>query len=1022
MSDGSLKTLPGFVEGPVGRRLPVRLKIRSHIRAVRVSNVALTLFLTVIGVAAEQPPIRRYGLADGLPSRHATCNRRDSHGFMWFCTPEGLSRFDGYTFVNYGVEQGLPDQAVSDILETRRGEYWVGTPRGLAHFNPQSGNFTVVASKPSPRINALMEDRTGTIWVAADEGLFQLAQTKGAWSLRKVETGLPFSFFEQLLEDADGAVWAAAYGGGGRGDALLWRYSNHHSDSWRDPFLMGNRIVAMVQDRQGTLWLSTFNGLAQLNTHPHPGQKLIEHTYAKWNGQDRSETGTLFASSDGRLWVTSEGRYEIVRGPGGEIQFRLLDPTNLGLQEEDGEGNFWAGNTKTVRSGFVRYGPGDGLGSDLIHSIFEGHDGQLYFVFGIHNRYISRFDGKHFITVAPKFPGHGASWDWGGWGWGQIHLQDHNGEWWLATGYGVLRYPKVKKLEDLATTSPKAFYRTAKDAFRLYEDSHGDIWMAAWSGLRRWDRATGQLREADSMSDPEATAFREDRAGNMWIGYWGGGISRQIAGHLQWIVAPGAVPAGTVFSLFLDHAGRMWAGTTRSGLMRIDHPEAEHPQFKTYSTNDGLSSNNVRAITEDHLGRIYFSTSRGVDRLDPDTEKIRRYTEAEGLGPAYAGNNTAYCDRQGRLWFGLEGVSRLDPQPDRPPHPPPIRITSIRIHGSDRRISELGESKISGLVLQPSENQVQIEFASLNFAAGDVIKYQYKLEGADSDWSAPSDLRVVNYPALSAGSYRFLVRAVNADGLLSPVPASVEMRLLPPIWKRWWFLTIAGFLLAAAGYQAYQSRVKHLLALERIRTRIATDLHDDIGASLTQIAIMSEVTRQQGVEPRVAEPLGRIAELSRELVDSMSDIVWAINPQRDNLGDLAYRMQRFASDVLAGMAVDFPLPEQWSDTHLQADVRREVFLVFKEGINNIARHSGCQHVQIRLDLEHDYLVLELADDGEGFQPDANGQGHGLASMRERARRLGADLEIRSVRGKGTLVRLRVPLHAGKPSAPTHAAS
>lgn len=1018
MSDGSFKTALRFFAGRVRQRLSVSLRIPSRSKTIRVSNVVLTLFLAVMDVAAEQPPIRRYGIADGLPNNTVTCSRRDSHGFLWFCTPEGLSRFDGYTFVNYGVEQGLPDSFVRDFIETRGGEYWVGTAQGVAHFNPLDGTFTVVQSQPL-NVNALLEDRNGTIWVAAHTGMFRLVQANGAWSLREIETGLPHPEFEQLMQDAEGNVWAAAYRDR---DALLWRYSKGQSDWLRDPFLLTNRIGTMVQDRGGNIWLSTYVGLAQLKVHPQPGQKIVEHTYAKWDGQASPEIGDVFVSADRRLWVASEGRYEVVRGPRGEVQFRLLDRAHLGFGVEDDEGNFWSGNSKTVRSGFVRYGAEDGLVDGRIHSIFEGPDGQLCVISGIHNRYISRFDGKHFIGVAPKVTGHGASWDWGGWGWGQIHLQDHNGEWWLATGYGVLRYPGVKKLEDLAHTSPKAFYRTNKDVFRLYEDSHGDVWMAAWDGTRRWDRRTGRLL-ADCSGCGMATAFREDPAGNLWIGFWEGGLARRNHGHMDWILAGGeAAPAGAVFSLFLDHGGRLWVGTTRGGLLRIDHPEAEHPEFKTYSTKDGLSSNNVRAITEDHFGRIYFWTSRGVDRLDPDTGKVRRYTEAEGLGPAFADNNVAFCDHQGRLWFGLEGLSRLDPQPDRPQHAPPIRITGIRIHGAARRVSELGESKISGLVLQPSDNQVQIEFASLNFAAGDVIKYQYKLEGADSDWSAPSDLRVVNYPGLSPASYRFLVRAVNADGLISPVPASVEMRLLPPVWKRWWFLTIAGFLLAAAAHQAYQSRVKHLLALERIRIRIATDLHDDIGASLTQIAIMSEVTRQQGVEPRVAEPLGRIADLSRELVDSMSDIVWAINPQRDHLGDLAYRMQRFASDVLARVAVDFPLPERWSETRLQADVRREVFLVFKEGVNNIARHSGCQHVQIRLDLEHDRLILELADDGEGFQQDANGQGHGLASMRERARRLGADLEIKSAQGAGTLVKLRVPLHAGKSNVPSDAVS
>jgi hypothetical protein len=247
-------------------------------------------------------------------------------------------------------------------------------------------------------------------------------------------------------------------------------------------------------------------------------------------------------------------------------------------------------------------------------------------------------------------------------------------------------------------------------------------------------------------------------------------------------------------------------------------------------------------------------------------------------------------------------------------------------------------------VLRHNENQIQIEFASLNFTAGDLIKYQYKLEGAESDWSSPSDLRAVNYPDVPPGRYRFLVRAVNADGMMSAATA-VSWRILPPIWLRWWVLTISGAIASYVIFVAYRYRVRQLLELERVRTRIATDLHDDIGSNLTQIAIMSEVVRQQQHDGSAAEPLERIADLSRELVDSMSDIVWAINPKRDHLGDLAQRMRRFVSDVLEGANINvlFHTPAEWATTTLNSDLRREFFLVFKESINNVIRHADCDY-------------------------------------------------------------------------------
>jgi len=975
----------------------------------RTSLILLILSFWSSLALAEKQPIRIYTTADGLPSNQINCSLSDSRGFLWFCSREGLSRFDGYTFTTYGVDQGLPDRVVNDFLETRRGEYWVGTTRGVALFNPKPRDgtplFTAVGEKEIGKVLALLEDAQGTIWVAGDLGVFNLIRSNGAWSLQ--HSDLPVqknSQAEGLLEDPERNLWIARYRGGDH--AELWRRSpDGKIDILKDPFLTnGNRITSMTEDSYGRLWLSTYRGLVRVVRHPQPGGRIVDHVYEPRHTQT-SEAGTVFQASDGRLWVNAGGTQEIVTDAKGRIQIRMVDPTGSGFNMEDAAGNLWSASRKTERAGFVSFGHEDGLRTEDVRSIFEGIDGALYVVTGVHSRYIHRLEGGHFTAVSPKVPGHTAEWDWGGWGWGQTHFQDHLGQWWIATGRGLLRYPKVK-FSDLATTTPELIPGVT-NVFRLYEDSKGDIWISAWSGSGRWERSSGRFQVLFNIVP---TSFREDRAGNLWAGYWEGGLSRYHNGKQEWIIDP-KVPTGSLLSIFLDHAGRIWAGSTHGGLLRFDNPTAAQPLYKAYTTKQGLSSDDVRAITEDRFGRIYFWTGKGVDRLDPGTDTIRHYTEADGLCSTGADHNVAFSDRQGRLWFGFEGLSRLDTQPDRPAQPPPIRITRVRIRGADYPVSELGETELSGLVLRHNENQIQIEFASLNFTAGDLIKYQYKLEGAESDWSSPSDLRAVNYPDVPPGRYRFLVRAVNADGMISSA-AAVSWRILPPIWLRWWVLTISGAIASYVIFVAYRYRVRQLLELERVRTRIATDLHDDIGSSLTQIAIMSEVVRQQQHNGSAAEPLERIADLSRELVDSMSDIVWAINPKRDHLGDLAQRMRRFVSDVLEGanISVLFHAPAEWATTTLNSDLRREFFLVFKESINNVIRHAECDQVEITFEAVGNGLLLQVRDNGKGFQPPkSDGHGHGLASMQERARRLGGRLEVYSVPGEGTIVRLTAPL-------------
>jgi signal transduction histidine kinase len=338
--------------------------------------------------------------------------------------------------------------------------------------------------------------------------------------------------------------------------------------------------------------------------------------------------------------------------------------------------------------------------------------------------------------------------------------------------------------------------------------------------------------------------------------------------------------------------------------------------------------------------------------------------------------------------------------------PPPIFITGLKVAGAPRPVRRLGARERGLLELTPDQKQLNIDFTGISFSTGDQLRYRYKLEGADSEWSLPSPQRTVTYARLAAGTYRFMVSAINGDGVESRQPASLEFSVLAPVWLRWWFVTILGAAVMAVIYSLHRYQLAHALALERVRTRIATDLHDDIGSSLSQIAILSEVARSGGRH----EHLSRIASISRELVDSMSDIVWTINPQKDSLADLIWRMRQFAEEMFVsrGIALTFRAPE--SDQHLRlgAELRRQVFLIFKECVNNAVRHSACTDARIDLKVEHHTIVMLLSENGHGFDPKQGAGGHGLASMKTRAANLGGKLEI-DTSDRGTVITLRAPI-------------
>jgi len=379
---------------------------------------------------------------------------------------------------------------------------------------------------------------------------------------------------------------------------------------------------------------------------------------------------------------------------------------------------------------------------------------------------------------------------------------------------------------------------------------------------------------------------------------------------------------------------------------------------------------------------------------------------------------SSYRDGQGALWFGTPtGLSRLIPEPDRVQPPPVALINRLHISGNPYPVSDLGEAAVSDLELAPDQSNIRIDFAGLAFGAGEALRYQHKLEGADQDWSAFTEQRTMYFANLAPGRYRFLVRAVTADGVVSETPASFSFTILAPVWRRWWFLTVVAATLGLLVFGAYRYRVAQLVRMERIRLRIAQDLHDDIGSSLSQIAILSEVSRRRlGSEQNgVGDSLAQIANTSRDLVDSMSDIIWAINPRRDRVSDLTQRMRGFASDVFTAREIEFSFraPAGGLELRLEADLRRQLYLIFKEAVNNAARHARCTQAEIEFEVAQDRLLLHVRDNGRGFDPSGDAatsrNGDGLASMRERARAMGGEIEIISQPNQGAAVKLILPL-------------
>ncbi len=599
-----------------------------------VVRILLLLMFSLVGRAyAERLPLKSYTTADGLPRDHINRIVQDSRGFLWFCTTEGLSCFDGYKFTNYGTEQGLAGRMINDFLETRSGVYWVATSQGLCRFSPDtalhaaagaadaSQKFIVYYPGQTARaraINVLCEDHAGVIWCGTEEGLFRLDEINGQWLFSFVDIIQPAAppdlmrRVRAIIEDQRGSLWISAEFG-------LYR---RRPDGGVEVYTAKNGLPiqnALLEDRRGWIWVATDSGVYQLVNDPRPDRSIVARIYTASDGLAHNGSISLCQSSSGKLWVgTAYGLSELLPAPdkdGHSFQSYTMENglSDKGIKAlcEDHDGNLWIGTPnggamRLAANGFVSYKEVDGLGGSRIASIFANRANELCVMGG--NVHLDRFDGPRFIATQLTLPKPMAYW---GWGWYQTTFQDSRGEWWMATGEGLVRYPKLTRVEQLSHAHPQAIYTIrdglpANEIFRLYEDSRGDIWISTLGNsqgvLTRWERATETFHPytpADGVPENAPTAFCEDASGNLWIGFYLGGLLRFSQGRFTPFTTADGIPPGFVEGLYLDHARRLWVATAEGGVGRLNEPESARPNFFTYSVANGLASNQETSVTED---------------------------------------------------------------------------------------------------------------------------------------------------------------------------------------------------------------------------------------------------------------------------------------------------------------------------------------------------------------------------------------------------------------------------------------
>ncbi|HZM89405.1 MAG TPA: two-component regulator propeller domain-containing protein [Blastocatellia bacterium] len=978
--------------------------------------------LLAVAAQAEQLPLKTYTIADGLVHGSITSIYQDHKGFLWFGTFEGLSRFDGYGFVNYDRRDGLPHDFINHITEDRQGRLWVATNGGgvaqLVEHSSEQGSAKFVSLnlretndrrvKNANNVNRMVFDARGYLWCLTDYGLYRAIVESSQLQFETIiEKNSADSY--AALEDADGTLWF------GIADELV---------EIRGTEILHHGSIDGASNSTGITGLARHGDGHLLVADDHRVREFVPPRAGKPRGEWRKPLGlptrqispikTLLVDGAGALWLgTGQGLMKYADGKSSHYTVANgLPSDHVRALATDRVGNLWIGTAgggcRLISEAIISYTRSEGLPTST-NSVYEDDRGRIWGVLA--DGSVAEIGGGKIVfrerLASPIIATP------------SVGLMYSNKIWYRWNyGSGVkIDMPRTR----LGNGQEIDLARYVSTDARLYKDERGVLWISKTDrNIYRVDlNGDGDLTVESFPTDANFLPYTHmigDGAGGLWLGTVEE-IGRLRGGRYTLVERSEGLPETDPRAFFLDSRGWLWVGLRYKGVSVTQEPAADHPTFLNYSHEQGhLSSNVVRSIAEDRAGRIYFGTDRGLDRFDPNTNQWTHFTTQDGL----AGNfiHRVLGDHNGFIWVASEGgISRFDPRKEKEANnPSPIYFSRLQVAGEEVRLAENGVESIAPRELASTQNNLTIAFVAPTYQDVNELMYQYQLEGVSEKWSAPTLERSVTFGSLAAGKYRFLVRAVGENGVTSPQPAVFEFRILPPIYLRWWF--IAASLLAAglAIYSLYRARIARLLEMERTRTRIATDLHDDIGANLTRIALLSEVANQQPGNDKVKTLLPSIADIARESVASMNDIVWAISPDHNSLVDLTRRMRRHAEEVFAfrDIDLDFTAPTADSDLKLSVGARHDLLLIFKEAVNNAARHSLCTKIDIVFRCDHSGLRLKIRDDGQGFNPEVlNSSGHGLRSMQRRAAALGGALTIQS--SAGTTVEFALPLRKGSAS-------
>ncbi|MFZ4620805.1 MAG: ligand-binding sensor domain-containing protein, partial [Bacteroidota bacterium] len=603
--------------------------------------------------------------------------------------------------------------------------------------------------------------------------------------------------------------------------------------------------------------------------------------------------------------------------------------------------------------------------------------------------------------------------------------EDRKGTLWIGTnGGGLNMYVRSSDSFRNMRTGHIPSSISSNDIIRIYEDSSGILWLATLAGLNKYDPEKNTVKyfvknnsDPNSLSHDYVYTITETHDGNLWLGTLGGGLNRfdkrteQFTSFQENPADTSSLSNNNVWCIHEDRSGDLWIGTN-NGLNKFNR---SNNTFTHFEEKNGLVNNVIYGILEDAKGFLWLSSNKGLSRFDRRTGTVRNYTASDGLQSNQFGGNDHFKDTKGYMYFGgINGFNIFYPDSIKDnPYIPPIVITDFQIF--NRSVGVGGDSPFkrsitstSSITLSHDQNVFSFEFAALHFASPGSNTYAYKMEGFDKEWIRSGTRRYVTYTNLDPGKYLFMVMGSNNDGIWNTQGTSIEIIISPPFWKTWWFISV--MILAGLSFAAsiIFFRIRHLLTIERLRLKIASDLHDDIGTRLTEISMLSDIVYHDGSSDQAVfkDSVRNIGGIARELIENMSDIVWLINPKRDSLYELFLKLKDGYEEILSHRQILLHINNlnSMESISLPMEHRKNIYLIFKEAINNALKHSTCTEISINTEVNGRMLMITLYDNGQGFDINKRSTGNGLDNMQLRAQAIGGSVRIQSTTETGSMIK------------------